>query len=61
MAEVAEIGKAAGERDLCDAVAGAQRIGQIAPALVEPPLPDPITDGRALGVKQVLQIARRNA
>src|ERR1700739_629841 len=60
-AEMAKIGKAAGERDLRDTVVRAQRIGEIAPALFQPTPPDPIADRRALGVKQILQIARRYA
>ena len=43
-AEVAEVQEPASERDLRDAVAGAQRIGEIAPALFQPPHPDPIDD-----------------
>ena len=60
-AEMSEIGKAAGQRNLRNAVAGAQRVGEIAAAFLQPPLPDPVADGRAFGVKEVLQIARGNA
>src|SRR5262249_42815690 len=44
-AEMAEIGKAAGERDLRDTVSGAQRIGEITAAFLQPPFPDEVADG----------------
>ena len=56
-----EIGKAAGQRDLRDRIGCAQRVAQIAAAFLQPPLPYEVAHRRAAFVKQVLQIARRNA
>ena len=50
-AEMAEIGEAAGERDLRDRVGRAQGIGQIAAAFLQPPFPDEVAHRRAVGVK----------
>src|SRR4029077_9780166 len=59
--EMAEVGEAAGQRNLRDAVAGAQRVGQIAAAFVQPTFPYPIAHGCAFRVEKILQITGRNA
>ena len=60
-AEMAEIGEPARERDLRDAVACVQRVGQVSPAFFQTSHPNPFADRALIGVKQVLKIAWGNA
>ena len=58
---MAEISEPARECDLRDAIACVQRVGQVSPALFQPPLPDPLADRALLRVEQILKVAGRNA
>src|SRR4029077_20375761 len=50
-AEMGEIGKSAGQRDLCDGFPCEQGVEQVAPGFLEPPRPDPFAHRRIFRMK----------
>src|ERR1700680_3895944 len=61
VAEMRQIAKSAGQRNLRNGFPRKPGVEQVAPGLLEPPGPYPLAHGLVVRVKQILKIARRDA